>query len=156
MAAPAGAAPGGTAAASVPLPAGRLIAIYGLAGFGYIITATYLPLLVRGALGSVDPVHVWAVFGLGAIPSCFLWHAWHVRWGTRRSLMANLLVQAIGVALPAIAHSPVAYLGSALLVGGTFTGLVTIAMPAARRVAGTVRFNMLAIMTATYYYCVIN
>ena len=150
MAAPARTAPDRTATASVPLPAGRLIAIYGLAGFGYIITATYLPLLVRGALGSVDPVHVWAVFGLGAIPSCFLWHAWHVRWGTRRSLMANLLVQAIGVGLPAIAHSPVAYLGSALLVGGTFMGTVTIAMPAARRVAGTVRFNMLAIMTAAY------
>jgi MFS family permease len=139
-----------TASESLPIPAGRLIAIYGLAGFGYIITATYLPLLVRSALGSVDPVHVWAVFGLGAIPSCFLWHAWHVRWGTRRSLMVNLLAQAIGVALPAMAHSPVAYLGSALLVGGTFMGTVTIAMPAARRVVGTVRFNILAIMTAAY------
>jgi hypothetical protein len=147
---PAEAAPDEIAPPSVPLPAGRLIAIYGLAGFGYIITATYLPLLVRSALGSVDPVHVWAVFGLGAIPSCFLWHAWHVRWGTRRSLMVNLLAQAIGVALPAMAHSPVAYLGSALLVGGTFMGTVTIAMPAARRVAGTVRFNILAIMTAAY------
>jgi hypothetical protein len=148
--APAQAVPEETASESLPIPAGRLIAIYGLAGFGYIITATYLPLLVRSALGSVDPVHVWAVFGLGAIPSCFLWHAWHVRWGTRRSLMVNLLAQAIGVALPAMAHSPVAYLGSALLVGGTFMGTVTIAMPAARRVAGTVRFNILAIMTAAY------
>ncbi len=149
-AAPAGTAPGGTATAPAPFRAGRLIAIYGLAGFGYIITATYLPLLVRGALGSVDPVHVWAVFGLGAVPSCFLWHACHVRWGTRRSLMANLLVQAIGVGLPAIAHTPAAYLGSALLVGGTFMGTVTIAMPAARRAAGTVRFDMLAVMTAAY------
>jgi MFS family permease len=148
--APARAVPEETAPESLPIPAGRLIAIYGLAGFGYIITATYLPLLVRSALGSVDPVHVWAVFGLGAIPSCFLWHAWHVRWGTRRSLMVNLLAQAIGVALPALAHSPVAYLGSALLVGGTFMGTVTIAMPAARRVAGTVGFNILAIMTAAY------
>jgi MFS family permease len=132
------------------LPAGRLILIYGLAGFGYIITATYLPLLVRSALGSVDPVHVWAVFGLGAIPSCFLWHALHVRWGTRLSLVANLAVQALGVALPALSHSAPAYLVSALLVGGTFMGTVTIAMPAARRVGHTVRFNMLAIMTASY------
>jgi hypothetical protein len=148
--APAGGAPGGPSSAFVPLPAGRLIAIYGLAGFGYIITVTYLPLLVRSALGSVEPVHVWAVFGLGAIPSCFLWHACHVRWGTRRSLAANLLMQAIGVGLPAVAHSPVAYLGSAVLVGGTFMGTVTIAMPAARRAVGTVRFNMLAMMTAAY------
>ncbi|MGI6247720.1 MAG: YbfB/YjiJ family MFS transporter [Pseudochelatococcus sp.] len=135
--------------ALVPFGATRLILVYGLAGFGYIITATYLPLLVRTALGAVDPVHVWAVFGLGAVPSCFLWHALHVRWGTGRSLMANLLLQAIGVALP-VTHAPAAYIASAVLVGGTFMGTVTIAMPAARRVAAKVRFNMVAIMTASY------
>jgi hypothetical protein len=145
--------PAGAAAGFVRTPqlsASRLIVIYGLAGFGYIITATYLPLLISRAAGSVDPIHVWAMFGLGAIPSCFFWHAWHMRLGTRRSLMANLLVQAIGVVLPAIAHSPAVYLGSALLVGGTFMGTVTIVMPAARRVAETMRFNILAIVTAAY------
>ncbi|MEC5193996.1 MFS family permease [Xanthomonas campestris] len=39
---------------------------------------------------------------------------------------------------------------SALLVGGTFMGTVTIAMPAARAIAERVRFNMLAVMTAAY------
>ncbi|WP_448785036.1 YbfB/YjiJ family MFS transporter [Brucella intermedia] len=131
------------------LGATRLIVIYGLAGLGYIITATYLPLLVRSALVSVDPVHIWAVFGLGAVPSCFLWHSLHQKWGTHRSLMANLFVQAIGVILPVL-HTPVSYIVSALLVGGTFMGTVTIAMPAARKLAAKVRFNMLAIMTASY------
>ncbi len=133
----------------VLLGATRLIVIYGLAGLGYIITATYLPLLVRSALGSFDPIHIWAVFGLGAVPSCFMWHSLHQRWGTHRSLMANLVVQAIGVVLPVL-HTPVSYIGSALLVGGTFMGTVTIAMPAARKVAAKVQFNMLAIMTASY------
>ena len=127
----------------------RLVLVYGLAGFGYIITATYLPLLVRTALASVDPLQIWAMFGLGAAPSCFLWHALHVRWGTARALMVNLLVQAVGVAL-SILHAPAAYIVSALLVGGTFMGTVTIAMPAARKVAAKVRFNILAIMTASY------
>lgn len=59
----------GEASASIgPL---RLVAVYGLAGFGYIITATYLPLLVRTAVSSIDPIHVWAIFGIGAVPSCF-------------------------------------------------------------------------------------
>lgn len=129
--------------------AARLVVIYGLAGFGYIITATYLPLLVRTAFGSVDPVHIWAIFGLGAVPSCFLWHRLHERWDTRRSLMLNLVVQAIGVALPAT-HTTVAYMLSAVLVGGTFMGTVTIAIPAARRLAADVRFDMLAVMTAAY------
>lgn len=136
-------------AANVPGP-WPLIASYGLAGFGYIVTATYLPLFVRDALGQVDPIHVWAVFGLGAAPSCYLWHALHGRLGTRRALALNLLVQAAGVILPALSHAAWSYLASALLVGGTFVGTVTIAMPAARRVAHAVPFNLLAAMTSAY------
>lgn len=127
-----------------------LILIYGLAGFGYIVTATYLPLFVRNAVGQVDPIHIWAVFGLGAAPSCFLWHTLHVRLGTRRALALNLAVQAVGVVLPVISLSPLFCLASSLLVGGTFVGTVTIAMPAARRLATAVRFNIFATMTASY------
>jgi MFS family permease len=134
------------------MSAQRLTLVYGLAGFGYIITATYLPLLVRSALGTIDPVHIWALFGLGAIPSCFLWHRWHMRWGTQKAMMINLIVQAIGVALPAVAQNPAAYIASALLVGGTFLGTVTIAMPAARHVAHTVRFNIMAVLTSSYAF----
>jgi hypothetical protein len=133
-----------------PLSANSIIWIYGLAGLGYIITATYLPLLVSTALGWQEPVHIWAVFGLGAIPSCFLWHWLHMRVGTRRTFMANLLLQALGVVLPALSHSPAAYLTSAVLVGGTFMGTVVIVFPAARRVTDTVRFNLFAVMTAAY------
>ena len=52
--------------------------------------------------------------------------------------------------LPALGESAVLYLGSAVLVGGSFMGTVTIAMPAARAAASQVRFNMLAAMTALY------
>lgn len=126
-----------------------LVTVYGLAGLGYIITATYLPLLVRSTFDMIDPVHIWAIFGLAAVPSCFFWHYLHTRWGSRYSLMVNLAVQAIGVALPLL-HIPAAYIVSALLVGGTFMGTVTIAMPAARLLSKKTRINMLAIMTASY------
>lgn len=132
------------------LPPLRLVLVYGLAGFGYIVTATYLPLLLQGRLAGVGPLQVWAAFGLGAMPSCFLWHALHQRLGTRRSLCLNLLLQALGVALPALSQAPWACLLSALLVGGTFMGTVTIAMPAARAWAAQVRYNLLASMTAAY------
>lgn len=127
-----------------------LITIYGLAGFGYIITATYLPLFVRNAIGMYDPIHIWAAFGLGAAPSCFLWHQVQLRFGTRQALGFNLVVQGVGVMLPIISKSPLAFLLSALLVGGTFMGTVTIAMPAARRLASLVSFNIFAVMTAAY------
>jgi hypothetical protein len=132
------------------LPPRRLVLVYGLAGFGYIVTATYLPLLLQGSLAGIGPLQVWAAFGLGAMPSCFLWHALHQRLGTRHSLGLNLLLQALGVVLPALSQAPWACLLSALLVGGTFMGTVTIAMPAARAWTTQVRYNMLASMTAAY------
>jgi len=127
-----------------------LVIVYGLAGLGYIVTATYLPLLVKSSLPHLDAAHIWAVFGLGAAPSCFLWHHLHDRLGTRRALSMNLIIQAIGVVLPVFAPSAIGYLVSALLVGGTFMGTVTIAMPAAQRVASQVRGNLMAIMTVVY------
>jgi MFS family permease len=128
----------------------RLLAIYGLAGFGYIITATYLPLFLSGQLSSLDPVQLWAIFGLAAVPSCFVWHKVVQKYGYRRAFTANLLVQAAGVVLPAFSQSLLFCLLSALLVGFTFTGTVTIALPEAKRLAHLVRFNMIAAMTAIY------
>lgn len=130
--------------------AGPLTAIYGLAGLGYIVTATYLPLLVHMALPTMNPAHVWAVFGLSAVPSCFLWHRIHERLGTRSALQANLLLQALGVVLPVFFDSSASYLLSALLVGGTFMGTATIAMPAAQRAVRKTTTPLLAIMTLVY------
>ena len=141
--------PGGLPALA-PVKAAPLVFVYGLAGFGYIITATYLPTLVRGALPGLDPAHVWAVFGLGAAPSCFLWYRLHHRLGTRRALCWNLLLQAIGVILPVFLASAAGYLLSAILVGATFTGTVTIAMPAAQRIARLTHARLVAIMTVVY------
>ncbi len=143
---PAQTAPTGT----LTLGIGKLIGIYGLAGFGYIVTATFLPLLVSKAVADLPPIHVWALFGLGAVPSCFLWQRAVVRWGTRTALFANLAVQAVGVVLPVFSASPLAYLASAIIVGGTFMGTATIALSAASRLAGSVRFNVVAAMTAAY------
>lgn len=143
-------APPAAAPALAPVAPWPLVLIYGLAGLGYIVTATYLPVLVGAALPGLNSAHVWAVFGLGAAPSCFLWHRLHGRLGTRQALRLNLLFQALGVALPVLAPSAAGYLLSAILVGGTFVGTVTIAMPAAQRAAVKAGTNMTAIMTLVY------
>lgn len=127
-----------------------LIIIYGLAGFGYIITATFLPLMVKAALPSVESAHVWAVFGLGAIPSCFVWHRLDQRLGTRMALMLNLALQAFGVVLPALLPSAASYLTSALLVGGTCMGTVTIALSAGQRLARRTGKNLVARLTVVF------
>jgi MFS family permease len=127
-----------------------MILVYGLAGFGYIVTATFLPLFAKNAIGDVDPMQVWAAFGLAAVPSCFLWHSLHRRLGSRAVLILNLGVQAAGVLLPAVNQSALVFLVSAILVGGTFVGVVTIVMPAAKSIGAGARFNMMAAMTAAY------
>lgn len=132
------------------LTATALTVLYGLAGFGYIITATYLPLLVKLALPDVNVGHIWAVFGLSAVPSCFVWHACHLRFGTRMALLANLSVQVVGVMLPIIAPNMVGYLMSALLVGGAFMGTVTIVMPVAQAISKHSGKNLIAIATLSY------
>lgn len=127
-----------------------LILIYALAGFGYIITATYLPLLVRNALPNLDAAQIWAIFGLGAIPSCFFWHHIHRSFGTQVALSSNLGLQAFGVVLPILLPTTLGYLLSAFLVGATFMGTVTIAMPVAQRIARQAQNNLIALMTVVY------
>ena len=95
----------------------------------------YLPLFLTGSLAGLDPVQIWAAFGLAAIPSCFFWHQLVQRYGYRHSFWVNLVLQAVRVLLPVISHGLVFCLASALLVGFTFMGTVTIALPEARRLA---------------------
>lgn len=136
--------------ATPKLTANALIMLYGLAGFGYIITATYLPLLVKMVLPEVNVGHIWAVFGLSAVPSCFVWHTVHVRFGTRVALIANFTTQIIGVMFPIVMPNMAGYLMSALLVGGAFMGTVTIVMPVAQMIAKDSGKNLIALATLSY------
>lgn len=95
-------------------------------------------------------MQIWAIFGLAAVPSCFLWHRLVIRLGYRRAFTLNLLIQAVGVILPAWSHTLPFCILSALLVGCTFLGTVTIALSQGRRLNHLVSFNMIAAMTATY------
>ena len=127
-----------------------LIILYGLAGFGYIITATYMPLLVKLVLPDWTAGHLWAVFGFGAVPSCFIWHAVQQRLRSKYALAFNLSLQAVGVALPVLLHIAAGYLLSALLVGTAFMGTVTLVMPLAQRMAQNTSTNLIAVLTVAY------
>ena len=53
-----------------------IIAAYGLFGFGYVITATFVVAMVRTApeISALEP-YIWALLGLSAVPSVALWMA---------------------------------------------------------------------------------
>jgi MFS family permease len=105
-----------------------LFTSYSLEGVGYIIAGTFLVAAIDqtspGWLGS----GAWVIVGLAATPSAALW-AW---LGRRRPkpwlLVAALLTQAVGVALPAILNDVTGALVAAVLFGGTFIGIATLSL----------------------------
>lgn len=107
-----------------------LFASYTLEGIGYIIAGTFLVAAIEqdspGWIGS----GAWVLVGLAATPSSALW-AWLGRhWAHPDLLLAALVVQALGVALPAVASGVATALIAAFLFGATFLGVATIVLAA--------------------------
>lgn len=129
----------------------HLIAVYAIAGFGYIVSATYLPVMLSQSSHLVhSAILVWSLVGAAAIPSCHLWHRLLVRSHLRLALCVNLLLQAVGVVLPVLSTSSFSVILAALCLGGGFMGTVAIAMPAARQMQTWQRTNLLGVMTFAY------
>ena len=117
QAAPDLARPGGTPARG----SAGLVVCYGVMGFGYILPATFLPVLARSLVQ--DPRWfglAWPLFGLTAAVSTLvagrlMRHASRLRvWAVSHLLMG------IGVVLPSLWLTALTVGLSALLVGGTF------------------------------------
>ncbi|MFE0633456.1 YbfB/YjiJ family MFS transporter [Streptomyces sp. NPDC058864] len=155
---PADAAGGGTAAAAgsaargsaVPRTHrwfGALFVSYTLEGVGYIIAGTFLVAAIdQGSPGRLGTA-AWVLAGVAAVPSAALWARLGRRWSRPDVLLAALVVQAAGIALPALVGGPAAALVSAFLFGATFIGVSTVALA-----AGThLRFpRAVALLTAGY------
>jgi hypothetical protein len=109
-----------------------LFTSYTLEGIGYIVAGTFLVAAIHqnssGWLGS----GAWLLVGLAAAPSAALWAWLSSRWRHPVLLVAALLLQAIGISLPALADSPAAALVGAVLFGATFIGVSTITLAAGR------------------------
>lgn len=129
----------------------RLIAAYGLFGFGYVITATFLVAIVRTTptIRSLEPV-IWLVFGFAAAPSVALWTRIARSLGASGAFALACLVEAVGVAASVVWQTEQGIFLSAVLVGGTFMGLTALGLIQARTlVAGDPR-RVLAYMTGAF------
>jgi hypothetical protein len=140
---------GGTSGMSAPLLA--LILSYGLFGFGYVITATFLVQLVRSnaAIAPIEPV-IWLTVGLAAIPSVALWSAVGRRIGTGYGYALACLVEAAGVLASVLWITPTGAVLASVLLGGTFVGITVLGFVAVRKlVTGNVA-RIIALMTAAF------
>jgi predicted MFS family arabinose efflux permease len=139
--------------ASTRWPAGsaRLVICYGAFGFGYIVPATFLPVMARQVVS--DPAvfgWAWPVFGVAAATSTFLAGTFVTALGTRRLWIAGHLVMAVGVVAPVFHTGIGAIMASALLVGGTFTVITMAGFEEGRRVGGPHATRMIAAMASAF------
>lgn len=135
-----------------PLPRGflPLALAYGLFGFGYIITATFIVAMVRGSreIAGLEP-YIWVMFGVSAAPSVALWTSLAARWGIRRGFAIVAFIEALGVAVSALWLTAASVIVTSVLVGGTLMGLTALGVMGAREGGGDPR-SRIALMTAAF------
>ena len=105
-----------------------LLTSYTLEGIGYIIAGTFLVAAINETASGPAGTSAWIVVGLAAVPSTALWARFGRLWSRSALLMVALLVQAVGIALPAVLSSVAAALVSAALFGATFLGVANLAI----------------------------
>lgn len=129
----------------------RLVLCYGAFGFGYIIPATFLPVMAKHAIH--DPWlfgWVWPIFGLAAVASTVATGILPKSIGNRGLWQVSHLVMALGVALPVFLPGILGILLAALFVGGTFMVATMAAMREAQEVAGRQATRLIAAMTSAF------
>ena len=115
----------------------RLVIAYGAYGFGYIIPATFLPVMARDVVS--DPAvfgWAWPVFGVAAAFSTLGVALLSGRYGNRAAWIASHLVMALGVAAPVFWRGAPGILLAALCVGGTFVVITMVGLQEARMIVG--------------------
>ncbi|MFZ2003787.1 MAG: YbfB/YjiJ family MFS transporter, partial [Stellaceae bacterium] len=134
----------------------RLKRMIGFYGFGYVITATFLVAIVRGApaIRALEPV-IWIVFGVAAMPSIALWTWIAAPIGLPRAFALACVVEAVGVLASVAWQTTAGVFVAAILVGGTFMALTALGLMRGRELAqngepgGDAR-RALALMTSAF------
>ena len=124
---------------------------YGLAGFGYIITATFLPVIARQALpGSAWLDLFWPIFGMGVILGALIASRVRAKSNIRLLLAGCYTVQAMGVAASLISPTLAGFVLGSLLLGLPFTAITFFAMQEVRRLRPDQVPSSMGLLTAMY------
>jgi Uncharacterised MFS-type transporter YbfB len=124
---------------------------YGTFGFGYIVPATFLPVMAQQLVR--DPLVfglTWPLFGLAATLSVAAAARWLPGWPRRRVWALSHGVMALGTVLPLVSQTLWALAASAVLVGGTFMVATMAGLQLAREQVPANPTRLLARMTAAF------
>ena len=129
-----------------------LVVLYGMPGFGYIITATFLPVIARAALpaGSPWPDLFWPMFGAALIVGAIAAARLPGHWDNRLLLAAGCTTQALGIAAGIVWPNAAGFSVGSALLGLPFTAITLFAMRQARRLHGERAAGLMGYATASY------
>ena len=131
-----------------------LTVAYGLAGFGYIITATFLPVIARTALpGSVWPDLFWPMLGVGVACGAVIASRIPARVDQRLLLIGCYLMQALGVVMGNWLPTLAGFALGSLLVGLPFTVITFFVMQLGRKLHPQAVSAIIGLLSAAFGLC---
>ena len=124
---------------------------YGLFGFGYVITATFIVTIVRNDAGisGLEP-WIWGVVGVAAMPSIALWTGLAKRIGVLPAYAAASFILGLGVMASVEWPSALGLLIAAAILGSALMGLTSLAFMAARQMVSGSPQRPIGLLTASF------
>jgi MFS family permease len=124
---------------------------YGFAGFGYIITATFLPVIARESLPASAWLDLfWPIFGTGAVIGALLATRLPPTGDRRYLLAGGHALQALGIAIGIWFPTAAGFAIGSLMLGFPFTAITFFAMQEARRLKRDSAASFMGLLTTTY------
>ena len=129
-----------------------LSASYVLAGFGYITSATFLPVMAAQRLTTQTyaGLLIWLVVGIFAMLSNPLWGALAKRVGEIKTLIGLTILQAFGMCLPLWFDGAVGLYGNAAILGLTFVGMVSMTLTLIKNINPAYSNLLIGLATLAY------
>ena len=134
-----------------PLYLRVFMAAYFCAGFGYVVSVTFIVAIVNqlpdlAGWGNL----VFLAIGIGAAPACINWDLIARRTGDLNALILAAVLQILGILLPVLVPGLWSAMLGSLLFGGTFIGMVSLVLSMAGRYYPTMPAKMMGKMTLSY------
>jgi len=120
-------------------------------GVGMVVQATFLPDIINSLKGlSGYGGYAWLVVGIAGIPSCIIWMRLAHRFGSINIMIVAMVLQIIGILIPAFSSNIILNFISGFLFGSTFIGLVALFMSFAGQLSSKNPVFIMGTITAAY------
>lgn len=128
-----------------------MLASYFCAGYGYVISATFIVTIVERMPGLAGSGNVsFILLGLAAAPAVMLWDFIARKTGYLKAIVLALLAQMLAILLPLWFSSLTVVLLSAAIFGATFIGVVSLVLTMAGRLYPSKPAKLMGKMTLAY------